>query len=40
MDRDLVRALGARGVDLETASEAGIVERADDEHLAYATDSP
>lgn len=37
MDRDLVRALRARGVDVITALEAGMIERQDEEHLVYAT---
>ncbi len=37
MDRDLVRALRARGVDVLTALEAGKIERADSEHLEHAT---
>ncbi len=37
MDADLVDALRTRGVDLQTASEAGMIEREDHEHLAYAT---
>ena len=37
MDRDLVRALRARGVDVEPANEVGMIEREDDEHLTYAT---
>jgi len=37
MDNDLVDALRARGVDLKTAYEAGMVEREDHEHLVYAT---
>ncbi len=37
MDGDLVRALRARGVDVEPANEVGMVEREDAEHLAYAT---
>ncbi len=37
MDRALVRALRARGVDITTALEEGMIERADAEHLDYAT---
>lgn len=37
MDADLVEALRARGVDLETAYEAGMLEREDREQLSYAT---
>ena len=37
MDRALVRALRARGVDVTTASEEGMIERGDAEHLDYAT---
>jgi hypothetical protein len=33
----LVIALRARGVDLLTALEAGMLERSDEEHLEYAT---
>ena len=36
MDADLTAALRARRVDLQTAFEAGMMEREDDEHLAYA----
>jgi len=38
MDNDLIRALRARGVDLLTAQEAGMIEREDDEQLAKATE--
>ena len=37
MDRALVAALRARGVDVLTALEAGMIEIADAEHLAYST---
>jgi hypothetical protein len=37
MDRSLVRALRARNVDVETAFEAGMIERPDSDHLEYAT---
>jgi len=36
MDKYLVRALQARGVEVVTAIEAGLVERPDEDHLAYA----
>jgi uncharacterized protein with PIN domain len=36
-DRDLVQALRARGADVVTAQEVGMVERSDEEHLQYAT---
>lgn len=36
MDHDLVRALRARGVDVVTALDVGMVERPDREHLDYA----
>jgi hypothetical protein len=36
MDTDLVSALRSRGVDIITALEAGLIERPDDEHLAFA----
>ncbi len=36
MDQDLVRALRARGVDVVTALEAGMIERSDDDHLRRA----
>jgi predicted nuclease of predicted toxin-antitoxin system len=38
MRRSLVRALRARGVDVITALEAGMIEREDVEHLDYATE--
>jgi predicted nuclease of predicted toxin-antitoxin system len=38
MRRALVRALRARGVDVITALEAGMIERGDAEHLNYATE--
>jgi hypothetical protein len=38
-DRGLVRSLLARGVDVVTASDAGMIERPDEEHLDYATAS-
>lgn len=37
LDWDLVRALRARGVDVITALEAAMIDRDDDDHLAYAT---
>ena len=37
MDRDLVQALRARGVDVITALDAGMIERRDEDHLRYAT---
>lgn len=37
MDRDLVRALQARGVDVTTALAEGMIDHADSEHLDYAT---
>ena len=37
MRRALVIALRARGVDVLTALEAGMIERSDEEHLDYAT---
>ena len=37
MDKALVSALRARGLDLLTAHEADMIERQDDDHLAFAT---
>jgi hypothetical protein len=37
MDDDLVQALCLRGVDVETALDAGLIGRPDDEHLAHAS---
>lgn len=37
MSRSLVRALRARGVDVTTALDEGMIERDDVEHLEYAT---
>ncbi len=37
MDRDLIKALRARGVDVESALEAGMIDRSDAEHLELAT---
>jgi Domain of unknown function (DUF5615) len=36
MSRALVRGLRARGVDVVTALEEGMVERQDEEHLQFA----
>lgn len=36
MDKALVSALRARGVDVLTAHEADMIERPDEDHLAYA----
>lgn len=36
MDKDLMQALRARGVDVVTALEAGMIERQDEEQLEYA----
>ena len=36
MSRSLVRALRARGVDVTTALDEGMIERDDEEHLDYA----
>ncbi|MCI0627119.1 MAG: DUF5615 family PIN-like protein [Acidobacteria bacterium] len=36
MDKALVSALRARGLDVLTAHEAGMIERSDEEHLAFA----
>ena len=38
MDDDLVQALRLRGADVQTALEAGLVGRPDEEHLAYAAE--
>ena len=35
-DRNLIQALRARGVDVITAQEVGMIERTDDEHLQFA----
>ena len=37
-DRDLVQVLRARGVDVMTAQEVGMIERTDAEHLQFATE--
>lgn len=37
MDKGLVAALRARGADVLTALEAGMIERPDDHHLKFAT---
>ena len=37
MSRALVRALRARGIDVTTALDEGMIERTDAEHLAFAT---
>lgn len=37
LDSDLVSALRARGVDVITAREAGLIEQKDEVHLEYAT---
>ena len=37
MDKDLVQAVRARGVDVMIALDAGMIERADEQHLDYAT---
>ena len=38
MHRGLTRALRARGVEVLTALDAGMIEREDREHLDYATE--
>jgi len=37
MDQDLVRALRIRALDVVTALDSGMVERADKDHLEYAS---
>jgi Domain of unknown function (DUF5615) len=37
MSHSLIRALRARGVDVVTALEAGMIERSDADHLEFAT---
>ena len=39
MDDDLVQALRLRGVDVETALEAGMINRPDGKHLAHASEA-
>src|SRR5215207_11721369 len=39
MDDDLVQALRLRGADLQTALEAGLVGRPDEEHLAHSAEA-
>jgi Domain of unknown function (DUF5615) len=36
MDRALLRALAARGVDVESALTCGMIERPDEDHLSFA----
>ena len=36
-DRDLIRAMRRRGIDVASPAEAGMLHREDAEHLAYAT---
>jgi post-segregation antitoxin (ccd killing protein) len=36
MDRDLITALRARGVDVITAADTGMLGRSDEDHLEYA----
>ena len=38
MDQRLAQALRARGVDVQTALDADMVERADEDHLAHAAE--
>lgn len=38
MDQDLIRALQVRGIDVTTAQDEGMIERADEDHLDYATE--
>lgn len=38
MDQALVRALRARGVDVLTAQDAGMIEQSDSAHLEFATE--
>jgi predicted nuclease of predicted toxin-antitoxin system len=38
MRRSLVRALRARGIDVVTALDAGMIQQEDREHLAYASE--
>ena len=37
MRHALIHALRARGIDVQTALDAGMIERTDEEHLAFAT---
>ncbi|MBI3330241.1 MAG: DUF5615 family PIN-like protein [Nitrospinae bacterium] len=37
MDKDLLQALRARGVDVITALDVGMIEQRDEQHLHYAT---
>jgi len=37
MDKALVQALRARGIDVITALDGNMIERQDEDHLAYAT---
>jgi hypothetical protein len=37
MDSDLVRALRSRGIDVLTATSAGMIRRTDEDHLHWAT---
>ena len=37
MHHGLVHALRARGIDVQTAMEAAMIERTDEDHLAFAT---
>ena len=37
MDKDLIMALRARGMDVATAFEEGMIKRGDEEHLNFAT---
>jgi hypothetical protein len=39
MDDDLVQALRLRGANVQTAFEAGLVGRPDEEHLAHAAEA-
>lgn len=37
MDGDLIRGLRSRGIDVLTATDAGMIRRKDEEHLSLAT---
>ena len=37
MDTDLVRGLRSRGIDVLTATDAGMIRRKDEDHLVFAT---